>query len=210
MLLDLAGQVDLDTLDVAHDLQGIVDVRQVTFLELGIERRAYHLGNSSGHCRGGHHEILGMIGEHEQIRPQPVGKFIEPNLTPAFRMRTPCSTTTISVRLVDAVESSVLSEIRPAPSAWGRHDSSACKVSDPSTIPVEAQGPASPESMILGTKGTVSNPVVHLIKKTRIPGWPPRVPPRERGKGAVRLIEGTRSQRRRRRRDWSAFHGRPS
>ncbi len=109
-----------------------------------------------------------MIGEHERIGPLPVGKFIEPSLTPASRMRTPCSTTTISARLVDAVESSVLSEIRPAPSAWGRHYSSACKVSDPSTIPVEAQGPASPGSMILGTKGTVSNPLVHLVKKTRI------------------------------------------
>ena len=54
VLLDLAGQVDLHALDVAHDLQGIINVRQVSFPELGIEGRADHLGNSSGHRRGSH------------------------------------------------------------------------------------------------------------------------------------------------------------
>ena len=54
VLLDLARQVDLDPLDLALDLQGVVDVRQVPFVELGVERRADHLGDASGHRRGSH------------------------------------------------------------------------------------------------------------------------------------------------------------
>ena len=54
VLLDFAGQVDLHALDVAVDRQGVVDVGQVPFVELGVEGRADHLGNSSGHRRGCH------------------------------------------------------------------------------------------------------------------------------------------------------------
>ncbi len=48
VLLHLAGQVDLDPLGFALDLQGVVDVGQMPFVELGVEGRADHLGNASG------------------------------------------------------------------------------------------------------------------------------------------------------------------
>ena len=54
VLLHLAGQVDLDALDLAVDPQGVVNVRQMPFVELGVEGRADHLGDSSVHGRGGH------------------------------------------------------------------------------------------------------------------------------------------------------------
>ncbi len=62
VLLDLAGQLDLHALGFAVDLQGVEDVGQVPFIELGVEGRADHLGNASGRRRrrGGHHETLGM------------------------------------------------------------------------------------------------------------------------------------------------------
>ena len=38
VLLHLAGQVNFDPLDVAVDLQGVVDIRHVPFVEFGIKR----------------------------------------------------------------------------------------------------------------------------------------------------------------------------
>ena len=40
MLLHTADQVDRHALEVGIDLHGVVDFRQVPFLELGVERRA--------------------------------------------------------------------------------------------------------------------------------------------------------------------------
>ena len=54
VLLDLAGQVDLDPLLLGVDRQGVVDLGQVPLVELGVEGRADHLGNPSGRGRGGH------------------------------------------------------------------------------------------------------------------------------------------------------------
>ena len=54
VLLDLAGQVDLDPLLLGVDRQGVVDLGQVPLVELGVERRADHLGDPSGRGRGGH------------------------------------------------------------------------------------------------------------------------------------------------------------
>ena len=59
VLLDLTGQFDLHALGFSVDLQGVEDVGQVPFIELGVEGRADHLGNASRRRRGGHHESLG-------------------------------------------------------------------------------------------------------------------------------------------------------
>ena len=47
MLLDLAGQADVHALVLGRDRQGVVDVGEVALVELGVERRADHLGDSS-------------------------------------------------------------------------------------------------------------------------------------------------------------------
>ena len=54
VLLDLAGQVDLDALFVGLDGERVVDFGQVAFVELGVEGRADHLGDPSGLGCGGH------------------------------------------------------------------------------------------------------------------------------------------------------------
>ena len=38
VLLHLAGQANLDPLDIAVDLQGVVNIRHMPFVELGIKR----------------------------------------------------------------------------------------------------------------------------------------------------------------------------
>ena len=58
VLLHLSGQVDLDSLDVVVDSEGVVDVGQMTFVKLGVERRADHLRNVSRRRRSGHDEEL--------------------------------------------------------------------------------------------------------------------------------------------------------
>ena len=45
MLLHLAGQVDRDALELAVDLDGVVDRRQLVFGELGVEGRTDDLGD---------------------------------------------------------------------------------------------------------------------------------------------------------------------
>ena len=52
MLLHLAGQTDVDALVIAVNLDGVVDFRQVAFVELGVEGRADDLHNAAGFVGG--------------------------------------------------------------------------------------------------------------------------------------------------------------
>ncbi len=47
MLLHLAGQIERDALLLARDLDGVVDRRQVMFVEFDVERRADDLRHSA-------------------------------------------------------------------------------------------------------------------------------------------------------------------
>ncbi len=53
VLLHFAGEVDLDPLVLAVDLDGVVDRRQMGFGEFDVERRADHLGYVANAFRGG-------------------------------------------------------------------------------------------------------------------------------------------------------------
>ena len=61
VLLHLAGQLDLHALDIGFDREGVVDLRQVAFLELGVERRADDLHDLAGMlaviCGCNHHML---------------------------------------------------------------------------------------------------------------------------------------------------------
>ena len=48
LLLHLAGQMDRDALVVGVDAEGVVDLRQMAFVELGVERRADDLHDMAG------------------------------------------------------------------------------------------------------------------------------------------------------------------
>ena len=54
LLLHFAREPDLDPFLIGVDFQGVVDVGQVALFELGVKRRADHLGNPSGCGRCGH------------------------------------------------------------------------------------------------------------------------------------------------------------
>src|SRR5436305_13594371 len=63
MLLYLACQADRDPFVLSIDGEGVIDVGQLALFELGVKRRADHLGDSSSFGCGGHLvEIPRLIG----------------------------------------------------------------------------------------------------------------------------------------------------
>ena len=48
VLLHLAGELEVDALVLVVDLEGVIDLGQVAFVELGVERRADDLDDLAG------------------------------------------------------------------------------------------------------------------------------------------------------------------
>ena len=74
VLLHLAGEVDLHALVLGLDLHGVVDRRQVAFVELGVERRADDLRDVALLRCGSDHVVSGKLQSsllaknHKRIR----------------------------------------------------------------------------------------------------------------------------------------------